>query len=234
MVKRTLLLIALVAMLVSAAACGPAGSQGLTLGGAPWKDGERAVYDVVDRNGARLGTSTFAFLRDGDAWVLSAAAKVGQLDQTATVRIDAETLLPLSAEKAIQAPGTQATVSTAYTGAKLTIRAVVNGQERAAALDVPAGALDNDQLLMTLRALAFAEGYEGRLVNIVAANALKVNTVVRVKGKEQVTVPAGTFETWRVELDFAQAKQYAWYRVEAPHDMVQYDNGSIRFVWVKE
>lgn len=229
--RRYLPLWALPLLLALLVGCQAGGSgQGLDLGEAPWRDGDRAVYDVVDQSGTSLGTSEFSFARDGEAWILTAADKLDGLDQVARVRVDGATLKPFGEEKTIRAPDTDVKLTTTYTQGKLDIVAVVNGEDRAAAITVPATALDNDQLLMTLRALRFAEGYEGRYVNIVGASASRVNTVIRVQGQETVEVPAGEFEAWRVELDFGQAKQYAWYQVDAPHDMVQYDNGAIRFV----
>jgi hypothetical protein len=229
---RRYLWLALFPLLASlAVACSSGGSgPGLDLGDAPWRDGDRALYDIVDRDGVKLGSSEFTFARDGEAWVLSAAEKIGELDQVSRVRVDAATLKPLGEEKTIRTADADVTLNTTYAGGKLEIKAVVNGENRSATIDVPATALDNDQLLMTLPALRFAEGYEGRYVNVVGANAARVNTTVRVKGRETVSVPAGSYEAWRVELDFGQAKQYAWYQVDAPHQMVQYDNGNIRYV----
>ena len=209
------------------------GATGLALGNAPWSDGDRALYDWVDKSGNKAGTAEFAFARDGDAWVLSATDRLANLEQTAKVRVDAQTLKPLGGEKNIKAQGTDAKVSTTYEDGKLEIKAVVNGEDRSATIDVPPDAIDNDQLLATLRALAFAEGYEGRYTNVVGQSAAKIATTVRVKGKETVEVPAGSFEAWRVELDFGQAKQYAWYEVGAPHNLVQYDNGNIKLVLVE-
>jgi uncharacterized protein (DUF302 family) len=98
------------------------------------------------------------------------------------------------------------------------------------AIDVPPNAIENDQLLMTLRALPFAEGYEGKLTTVVGQNVAKIDTTVRIRGREQVTVPAGSFEAWKVELDFGQAKQQAWYQAGAPNNLVQYDNGTTKMV----
>jgi hypothetical protein len=106
----------------------------------------------------------------------------------------------------------------------------VDGNSRSASLDVPANAVDNDQLLMTLRALPFAEGYAVDYVVVVAQNALKVDTTFTVQAKETVTVPAGSFESWRVEISAGQTKQTVWYQVAAPNMLVQYENGSTRMV----
>ncbi len=218
------------ALLVAACSLGGPAAPALTLGAAPWQDGERTLYDIVDSQGNKLGTSEFSYARDGDAWLLTATDKAGQVDQMAKVRIDAATLRPLSKEKTIKRPGTDATLDIAYAGGKVQIKAVVNGKDQSASIDLPANALENDQLLMTLRAMPFAEGYAGSVVDVVPDTASRVNTTVRVKGKETVDTPAGSVETWRVELDFVQAKQTVWYAVAAPYTMVQYDNGATKMV----
>lgn len=41
-----------------------------------------------------------------------------------------------------------------------------------------------------------------------------------VRGKETIETPAGIFEAWKVTLE----NESAWYTVEAPHDLIQYDN----------
>jgi len=222
---------ALLALALLVAACSTAPkAPAITLGAAPWKDGERLVYDIVDKNGNTLGTSEFSFARDGDAWLLTASDKAGQVDQTSVVRVDSATLLPLGKEKIIKRPGTDATLSITYGGGKVQIKALVNGKDQNVTIDAPAAAIENDQLLMTLRAMPFAEGYQGSLVNVVPDTASRVNTTVRVKGREKVRTPSGSVNAWRVELDFGQARQSAWYAVEAPYTMVQYDNGATRLV----
>ena len=206
---------------------------GLGLLPAPWQDGETADYDVLSASGNKIGTSQIAIAAQGDAWAVFESDKIVDLDQSWTIRIDAKTLRPLGQEKTIHTSATDATISTTYDGGKLSIKAVVKGEQRSASLDVPSNSIDNDQLLVTLRALPFAEGYEAKYTTVVAQNALKVGTTVRVKARETVSVPAGSFETWRVELDFGQGKQQAWYSVAAPHRLVQYDNGATRMVLTK-
>lgn len=230
--KKLITLIALAALAVVVAACGSS-APALTLGAAPWKDGEKTLYDIVDKSGKKLGTSEFSFAKDGDAWLLTATDKAGQLDQTAKVRIDGSTLKPLGKEKTIKNASTDATLSITYSAGKVQIKAVVNGKDQSASIDFPANALENDQLLMTLRALPLAEGYQCLVVDVVPDTAAKVNTTVRVKGQEKVETPAGSVDAWRVELDFGQAKQTVWYAVAAPFTMVQYDNGATKMVLSK-
>jgi hypothetical protein len=231
--KRAFAAVLLVGLALVSSACGGGGATDLALGSAPWSDGDRLTYDWLDKNGNKVGTAEYSFGREGDAWVLSGGDKFPTLDQTVKVRMDAQTLRPLGAEKTIKASGTDVTVDTTYRDGKLEIKAVVNGEDKSASIGVPANILDNDQSLMTLRAVEFTEGYEGRVVNVVGQNAAQVPTTIRVQAREMVNVPAGSFEAWKVELDFGQAKHAVWYQVETPHNLVQYDNGNIKMVLAK-
>ena len=47
-----------------------------------------------------------------------------------------------------------------------------------------------------------------------------------VTGEEMLATPAGNFLVWRVEL----GDEIAWYTQEAPHTLVQYDNGFVTYV----
>jgi hypothetical protein len=227
-------LAALALLVLALIGCQPSRpGAGLALGAAPWKDGDTATYDLVDRSGSKVGTSEMGYAKVGSAWVLTNADKAASVDQSSEVRVDASTLKPLSGAKRIKSQGTDATVNTEYKDGKLDISAVVNGANRSASIDVPSDSLDNDQLLATLRALRFADGYEGKYVNVVGASASKIDTTVRVQGKEKVDVPAGSFDAWKLELDFGQAKQYAWYQTDAPNQLVQYDNGATKMVLTK-
>jgi hypothetical protein len=197
---------------------------------APWQDGSTASYEWLDASGNQIGTSQFEFSLNVGVWTIAETDAVSGLDQTVVMRVDAATLAPLGEQKTIHTANSNVDLTTQYENGKLIINANVNGQNRTASLDVPANAIDNDQLLMTLRALPFAQGYEAEYVIIVADNALKVNTTVTVQAKETVDVPAGSFESWRVQIAAGQSTQTAWYQVNAPHMLVQYDNGTNRMV----
>jgi hypothetical protein len=205
-------------------------ASGLGLQPAPWQDGSTASYDWLDASDNQVGTSQYSLALSEGTWTISETDKLPGLEQKIEVQIDATALVPLGEHKTIQTANNNVEVTTQYANGKLTIDAAVDGQNRNASLDVPANAIDNDQVLMTLRALPFAQDYTVTYVTIVAQNALKVNTTFTVVSQESVTVPAGTFDTWRVELASGQNKQYAWYQVDAPHALVQYDNGANRMV----
>jgi hypothetical protein len=241
--KVSALLVCVLAVALCVGGCGSAPSptprtsaptpraSALGLEAAPWQSGSTADYQwQQDASGAQIGTSHYGFDLSSGAWTISETDNISGLEQTMQMRIDADTLAPLGETKAITTSNSTVDLTTKYEDGKLSIAAVVSGQTRTASIDVPANALDNDQLLMTLRALPFAQGFENTYTVIVAQNALKVDTTVSVLGQESVTVPAGTFDTWHVQIQAGQTKQDAWYQLDTPHNLVQYDNGTTRMI----
>jgi hypothetical protein len=198
---------------------------------APWGNGSTASYEwQQDASGAQIGTTQVAFSLSGGVWTISEKDDITGLEQSFEMRIDAATLAPLGETKVITTADTTVDLETKYENGTLSINAVVNGKTQTASIDVPANAVDNDQLLMTLRALPFADGLTDTYTVIVAQSALKVDTTVSVVGQESVTVPAGTYDTWHVQISAAQAKQDVWYQVGSPHMLIEYDNGTTRMV----
>ena len=206
-------------------------SAGLGLNAAPWQNGSTASYEWFgDKSGAQIGTSQYSFALKNNIWTISDQDKIAELNQTVEMMVNAKTLEPIGEKKTIKTANTNADITTTYKNSKLDISAVVNGKTSNASIDVPSNAIDNDQLLMSLRALPFAQGYKASYVLIVAQNALKINTTVTVLSQEKIDVPAGSFEAWHVEIQAGQSKQNAWYQVAAPHALVKYDNATNNMV----
>lgn len=179
-VGRVVGLLVIVALLLGCGGNNSAtgGEVGLDLQAAPWQAGETANYRWLDRDGNEIGTAQVSFTEQEGAWVISQTDTIGNAQQVAEVRIDAQTLEPLGEHKTIQAANTQIEINTTYQDDKVDIQAIVNGEEQSASMNVPANALDNDQLLMTLRALPFAEGYEKKYTILVTQSALAVDLTV--------------------------------------------------------
>jgi hypothetical protein len=163
-------------------------------------------------------------------WTIEETDKIGELDQTIAMQVNATTLAPLGEHKTIQTASNNIEITTQYENGKLGITAIVDGDTRTASIDVPPNAIDNDQFLMTLRALPFAEGYTATYVVIVAQNALKVDTTVTVQATETIDVAGSSVDAWHVQVSAAQAQQSVWYGVDAPHTLLKYDNGTTQMV----
>ncbi len=233
-----LVLLLALALLLGGCAIGGANAPttpGLGLGPAPWKDGDRLEYNVLETaTGVVTGTIHFGFSQQGEAWVISETDRIADLEQRLAMRVNAADLTPLGELKTIQFATTTAVITTNYTASKIDVRINVNGRPDSVSITVPSNVIDGDQTLMTLRALPFAQGYKASYVLIVAQNAQKTDLAITVQAQETVTVPADTFVAWRIELNFGGETQTVWYQVDAPHNMVQYDDGVNRLVLVRQ
>jgi len=201
---------------------------------APWSNGESSNYDwLEDGSGSQIGTSLISITQQATNWIITEVDSIGQEGQTIEMTINGETLEPVGEQKTIKATGNDIQLTSVYSSGKVDITADINGTTKTASVDVPQNAVDNDQLLITLRALPFSEGYKATYVIVNTINATKTNGIFTVQAQEMVTVPAGSFDTWKVEMNFGQTTQYAWYGVEAPYTLVKYDNGTTQMVLSK-
>jgi len=237
--KKSTIAISLLIALLFTSACSstpttstPATGLGLSL--APWSNGEMTSYDWLDdASGSQIGTSTITITQHTTNWVITEVDAIGQENQTIQMTINSETLKPVGEQKTIKSSSNNIQLTSDYSADKVDITADVNGTTKTASVDVPQNAVDNDQLLMTLRALPFSEGYKATYVIVSTMNATLTNGTFTVQPQETVTVPAGSFNTWKVEMNFGQTTQYAWYKVDSPHKLVKYDNGTTQLVMSK-
>ena len=218
----------------SATAAGSGSPSELTLQAAPWTATEKDAYQVVDAQGKELGTTEFTFANQTNQWTISETDTISQTIIDSKMTIDATTLKPIGEERNVQSPQQNVKITSKYSGGKLDITAVVGTDTKNATIDVPADAIDNDQVLMTMRAVDFKEGLQHKFTLVVSSSAQQLPTIVRVLSKESVTVPAGTFDTWKTELDLGQAgKLTCWYGVDAPHLLVKEEQGQASFILTK-
>jgi hypothetical protein len=191
---------------------------------APWADGERLRYHA-DRQGQAMGTAEFSIAKEAFGWTISEVDAFAPVTQTIVMRLT-PSLRPLGETSSAVGPQNNTTLNTSYRDTKLAVSSTVNGESKQSSLVVPMASLDIDQLLMTLRALAFATGLQTKLTVIDAGSLSQIPLTVQVQSRETISTPLGSFETWKTVLDFGQAKQYCWYQVDSPHLLVKFDDGS--------
>jgi hypothetical protein len=83
-------------------------------------------------------------------------------------------------------------------------------------LAVPDDILVSDMLEVAIWIADLEEGTEIRLPVANVSSGSVATATIRVTGREEVTVPAGTFEAFRIEITGPEA-QTIWARVEGPH-----------------
>lgn len=227
-----------------AAACaagGGSGGAGDVVRAVPFRDGERLVYELVGDGGEVVGTGVFsATARDG-TWELAQSYREPEtppgarpITDESLVVVDAATLRPLSAWRTIRRrdPADDESYDAAYAagaegGPRLLVTQRSGGRERVRELELPGHHYDSQSALWVWRAAALGEGFEARYASVNPRDASQVVARLVVVDRRTIDVPAGRFETWRMQVRNGRDTRVAWIRTEPPHEVVQWDNGTL-------
>lgn len=250
--RRPGLRLTALALLVAAsvlAACdgaSPSGDTEPVVAQIPFAPGERLVYAIRNAEGTRIGTGTLSVVEQGGHLALrqsyeETAPPPGMPPSTdaGAVEVDAKTLEPLAGSRQIaRRTGTQAPVD-GYTwtygesNGKDVLRAnAIKHDEKPSlkGITLRDHYYDNESSLWLWRTLAFAEGYDKFYVSANAVEQQQHTVNLSIRQRETVEVPAGTFEAWRLLFRNGRAVRTAWVNVNAPHEVVKWDNGEVVFL----
>ena len=227
--RSALLASTLLTALVLAAACAQAEPLVIQdiVSTIPWPDQERAEYILLDRDsGDEAGSGVLSVTRkDGQFELQLRFESEGDTDES-VVLVDAITLKPASVRREFRSEDEVIVITGEYDPEEGIVQIVEirDGNEREIPLRLEEPYYNNDESLFLWRTIPFEEGYK------VSYNAVLVNRAgltlitVEVVGKEEVTVPAGVFQAWRVEIRNGDVRQVAWYADTPEHLLLQYDN----------
>jgi hypothetical protein len=226
--RLVILLVAfgVVAVCAAAPGCRPQTPLALT---PPWQAGEFSRLVMSNSaTGERIGDWDTRVERDpaGGGYVLSTSMTTADASERASVTVSAGDLTPSFME--LQGEGGAAKMMVllraTYSGGKVTGAITQDGVGQPyPSLKLPKPPyFDNEQVVFVLRALPLAEGYKVTLNVIVTRGANKAQIAIAVGAAESVTVPAGTFDCWPVEL--VGLGQKFWIAVDEPHQLVQFAN----------
>lgn len=149
------------------------------------------------------------------------------VQQTDTITIDAATLAPIHVRQSGVTGGQPASLTLDYDGMHVTGHVHVPSRTgvRDAAVDTSLadGTLDDNELAALVLALPLASG--GRWVlNAYSGGEGVVRTLtLKVSGEDSVTVPAGTFACWKVEMTGGQVPFNFYVTKAAPYLLVKYE-----------
>jgi hypothetical protein len=191
----------------------------------PWHAPEELDYTLVDNNGNEQATGVHTIEQKGDTFVFTTRYESpnGNSDTT-SVTVDATTLKPISSDREIDNdnPNDESHIAVDYTDQGVLI-SIDNGDKQSG-LTLKDHSYDNDSSLFLWRTIDFKEGYESSYYTVITNRRSEQRVVLRVTGKESVTVPAGTFDAWRLEILTTNARQTAWYADTPERPLVKYDN----------
>ncbi len=224
------------ALLLLAMAC--AGTEHITsrdiVSRIPWTLPAPDHYRVLDRDDKEIGTADFQIEKSGEFIRLTQHYDVpdkGYVNDSVVIA-DPETLLPSSSSYTLTGPNGTLTCDAGYSAGQVSAHRVGQDEERTDLLDVPAIAYDSWADLFLWRTIDFSPGYETDYADVLSCTLdrlQKISVKLKVKGQERVTVPAGDYDVWRLEIDSGGETQTAWYSTDPLHVLVKYDNGSDTF-----
>lgn len=84
----------------------------------------------------------------------------------------------------------------------------------------PPGWYDEASLFWLMRGIPLEDGFEGRYANINIGTAQINGADVKVDGQEEIEVPAGKFQVWRIRVESSVVNRF-WVEVEAPHRVIE-------------
>lgn len=234
---------AIALLALGAAACGGSANPKLikVVGSVPWTGNETINYNIVDQGGGLTGTcelETKVNTAPGQTTLVQLCANAGDKDpgnnrDDRTAIVDSQTLKPISATRTISdaKKNQRTTFTSTYTDTQVKFNANDNGTLHATTRDLPKasdkspdpGYYDDEELFWIIRGITFEKGWEGAYIDVNASNGQTITAQFKVQDQEKVTVPAGTYTTWKVQLSTSSVTQFFWVDVNQPHHVIQAD-----------
>jgi hypothetical protein len=148
-------------------------------------------------------TTTQTIEEQGGAWVITGTAKLPMGDATDVTTLDKATLVARK-RSVKQGP---ATIEVAFEGGKATGTVAIGGEPKPVSVDL-GGELFADGIAASdvIASLPLAEGYSASFRNFDLRQQKVQLKQAKVAGAESVTVPAGTFQAWKVEVTSADGE----------------------------
>lgn len=190
---------------------------------APWADGEEERWDIKLAGGLKVGfgvlTADAGESNGQKIWRLGLLMSAGAL-QASQVEADAATMKPIhSIWKHTLLGEANAVYASDHADVKMT------GKEDASNISLDGPVYDNQEAYHLFRRLPLAPGYKSAVPvfsSLGGGPIIRLN--VEVTGTETVTVPAGTFPCYKLDLHIGQV---FWISTDAPRDIVKIEGGGV-------
>jgi hypothetical protein len=189
---------------------------------------EEAVYRVEDSSGNQIGRATLTIATEGTDSRLTQDYDFGegQIDRSSVI-VDRTSMRPRSSERMVIDDSAQYRTAAAYGQDSVNVTFEGERGERQRDADISETAYDNLESLFLWRTIAMGAGEMLSYVNIVVdpkrGTINRALGTIEVSGREEVKLPSGTVEAWRVDFRSAGVTNHAWYSVDGDHRLVQYD-----------
>jgi dipeptidyl aminopeptidase/acylaminoacyl peptidase len=170
----------------------------------PLVAGKSTYTGKIEAGGQTIPMSTTQTIEEkGGSWVITGTASLPMGDATDVTTLDKATLV---AQKRSVKQG-PATIDIAFAGGKATGTMAMGGDPKPVSVDL-GGDLFADGIATSdaIASLPLAEGYSTSFRNFDIRQQKVQLKQARVAGTESVTVPAGTFQAWKVEVTSAEGE----------------------------
>ena len=199
----------------------------------PWSTPETAHYRLLHDDDTKGSGELKIAMKDG-AVVLAQTFDIPdqKIADTVQLQADAQNLRPKVVQRTIDGPEGKRDCTATYEENSVTVEQQAKDESRRDNLSVPAQHYDSWSDLFLWRTLKFFENEELKYVDVLTCSLTKPDllpVVLQVKSVEEVSVPAGKFQAWRLEIRSGGRTQKAWYADDAAHTLVRYDNGDLVF-----
>ncbi|MFQ5471356.1 MAG: hypothetical protein ACE5FA_00530, partial [Dehalococcoidia bacterium] len=193
-----------------------------------WDGPETARYHITQDDVE--GSGVLKLEEKDGTLVLSQEFDVPEEDVTDSVIVEAdpETLRPRTVSRVIDGPDGQRLCNATYAGSSVSVDQVGEDEDRTDVLDVPDRSYDTWGDLFLWRTMDFRIGSDVSYRDVLTCSLAKPELLtvgLAVKEIETVTVRAGTFDAWRVEIRSGGGTQEAWFSIDDSRVLVKYDNG---------
>lgn len=187
----------------------------------PWQNNEVTRLDIRLAAGLKVGSAEYT-VHAGEAngqkiWRFSSRTEAAANQSVSHVEVEAGTLKPLhSIWKHSLLGEVDAVYYPDHADLKTTGKAGTNK------LEFDGAVLDNEEVVQWMRCLPLENGYKTSQQILASLGSTLVPLKFEVSGPEQVQVPAGTYDCYKIELSIAQT---FWYSSDSNHYLVKFEAG---------
>ena len=190
---------------------------------APWADGEEERWDIKLAGGLKLGfgvlTADAAESHGQKIWRFGLLMSATGSGQASHVEVDASTMKPIHSVWKHSLLGEANTVyASDHADVKMT------GKEDVGKILLDGPVYDNEEGYQLFRRLPLAQGYKSTIPVFSSLGSGSIRLNVEVTGTETVTVPAGTFPCYRLDLHIGQV---FWISTNALREIVKIEGGGV-------
>jgi hypothetical protein len=186
----------------------------IALSPAPWENGEVAFYDIKRSGGGKIGAAAFSatetLVNGVPAWKLSTytsllAAGLSDYTDTHVAKGDFAALSGTSVNGVLG----QTRIDIDYKKGGLHIDSLAKGMKTTNDIAINQPYYNDLQMHDLIRRLPLKSGYRTEFTLFVQSSMLPLDARLEIKGLEKVSVPAGEFDGYRVEIKTYQQSKPA-------------------------